>query len=119
MPGTCGAPVDQPRDVSEKPSSAGLWLAVTFHAAWFSRRLGSVASTAGSVHGFRRLAVAARTRATSAGVTIPPALPNALLVYDATAATHSSVFVPMGNMTSENVSPFIGPTIPFKSTLTT
>ena len=52
----------------------------------------SAASSSFSVHGVLRLCVAARTRATSPGVTRPPALPKLDRMYDAMEATHASVF---------------------------
>ena len=72
---------------------------MSFHCCESSGR-GSEASSSGSVHGVLRAAVSARTRATSAGVTMPPLLPKLVRTYDAIPATHSSVLPPIGTMTS-------------------
>ena len=69
-----------------------LWLAVNFQVASEATCCGSEASRADASHIVFLLAVAARTRATSAGVTNEALLPNALRTYDATLATHSSLF---------------------------
>ena len=64
------------RVVKATGAVSALWLAVSFHVDCASSRRGSVGSSSLSVHGALRLAVAARTRATSAAVTNPPALPK-------------------------------------------
>ena len=78
MPGACGAPVVQARVVKATGAVSALWLAVSFQDDVASMRLGSVGASSLSVQGALRPAVAARTRATSAEVTKPPALPNAV-----------------------------------------
>ena len=98
MPGACGAPELQPRSVAAPAAASAPWLAVSFHCCESSSR-GSEASSSGRVHGVLRPAVSARTRATSAGVTMPPLLPKLLRTYDAMPATHSSV-PPIGTITS-------------------
>ena len=79
MPACCGAPLVQ-RAKFRAPARAAseLWLAVAFHAASGITGRGSDASSSSTVHACFRLAVAARTLATSAGVTHDAELPNAL-----------------------------------------
>src|SRR4051812_18448093 len=98
MPGCCGAPLLHPAKLMPRTASAVLWLAVTFHAASETSGRGSDAWSSCGVHGAVRPRVAARTLATSDGLTsqLPP---NPLRTYDDTAATHSSVFVPIGTIT--------------------
>ena len=58
-------------------AASELWLADSFHSAWFVNAFGSAASSSGSVHGVFR-GVPARTNATCGGVTNRPELPKLL-----------------------------------------
>ena len=60
---------------------------------------GSDASSSPAVHGPFFPAISARTRATSAGVTISPLLPKLVRTNDAMPAIHSSV-LSIGTITS-------------------
>src|SRR6187549_640267 len=99
MPDCCGEPVVHPWKFRPPLAVGELWLAVTFQLACCTSGTGRDASSSTWVHGAFRSPVA-RTRATSAGVTIEPVLPKLLRTYDAAAATHSSLFVPIGTITS-------------------
>ena len=99
MPACRGAPLVHPAKLTPRAASAELWLAVTFHAGSATSGRGSDDSNSESVHGEVRFDVAVRTFATSDGVTTQ-VLPKPLRTYDATAAIHSSVFVPIGTITS-------------------
>ena len=67
MPAVCALAVVQPASVSAPPAIVLLWLAVAFHVAWTGSGMGSAASISATVQLALRAAVAARTRATSAG----------------------------------------------------
>src|SRR2546426_728975 len=100
MPDCCGAPVFHPASVKAPAAAAALWLAVTFHVGWASIMRGKVSSISATVHGVFRAVVSARTRATSAAVTNPAEFPRLLRMYEAAAAIHSSLLLPIGTMTS-------------------
>ncbi len=81
-------------------ATAGLWLAVAFHEGSRTIGRGSEDSSSGIAQGAFLDADAARTRATSAGAIEAARLPNELRTYEAIDATHSSLFWPIGTMTS-------------------
>ena len=72
----------------------------SFGIASFGISVGSDASSSGTVQLLFLVMVAARTAATSAGVMSAALLPKLLRTYDATSAIHSSLFEPIGIMTS-------------------
>ena len=76
MPGACATPELHWRSVVASLAVWLLWLAVSFHPSG-SPTLGTELITSAVVHGVLRDAVAARTRATSAGATRAARLPNA------------------------------------------
>ncbi len=119
MPGCCGARASHARKLTPCAAPAALWLAVIVHVASGTSACGSDASSSSIVHGAFRPVVAARTLATSAGVTTQPLPPKPLRTYDATAAIHSSVFVPIGTMTSPYFLPSTGPVMPCRIVLMT
>ena len=88
MPGSCGMPVVHAASVRPFAARSALWLAVAFHVASDGSSRGSDASSSGNVHIALRPAVAARTRATSAGAMNDAVLPKSLRMYDATLAIH-------------------------------
>ena len=99
IPACCGAPAFQVVNVSASFAASAWWLALTFQPS-VNRAAGSEAISSGTVHIDFRLAVPARTRATSAGTTSPPVLPKLRRTNDAIAATQSSSWVPIGIITS-------------------
>src|SRR5262245_37241168 len=88
------------------------WLAVTFHDASGTSARGIELTSSSTVHCVFRSPLADRTFATSAGVTNEPVFPKLERTYDATSATHWSLFDPIGTMTWEYVFPSIGPVRP-------
>jgi hypothetical protein len=76
-----------------------LWLAVAFHVGCGCSGCGIDAISESRLQSALREEVAARTRATSAGATTGLLFPKLLRTYDATAAIHSSRFVPIGAIT--------------------
>ena len=108
----------QPWKFNPPAATCALWLAVTFHVSCGRSATGSDASSSPWVQGVLQ-SIAARTRATSAGVTKEAELPKLIRRYDAAAATQSSRFEPMGTITSEYVRPSSGPVSPCRIALIT
>src|SRR5690242_10661338 len=113
MPGCCGTPELQPTNVRPAAALSLLWLADTVHVVGCGTATGNVASRSPGVHIVLRLAVAARTRATSLVEMKPPRLPKLLRTYDPTAAIQASVCWPIGIMTCVYVLPASGPFRPW------
>src|SRR5262245_9839101 len=119
MPGACAPPELHGWMPRPFGATAELWLAVAFHDPSRTISRGSDDSSSGTGHGVFRARLAARARATSADDTVDARLPNALRTYDVIDATHSSLFMPIGTMTSGYVAPLIGPDSPCSSALIT
>src|SRR5215213_1236274 len=113
MPACCGAPVVHTPLPNAAAAVSGFTLALAFHVGCAASSAGSADSSSAAVHGAFRAAVAARILATSAGVTTDPVLPKLLRTNDAIAEIHSSLFVPIGIITSVYVLPSIGPVNPW------
>ena len=77
MPGACGCPELQGRSVVASLAVCVLWLAVSFQDSGSATR-GTDAATSAELQGVFRDAVAARSRATSAGWISAERLPKAL-----------------------------------------
>src|SRR5690349_3007118 len=99
MPAFCGAPLFHDCRLSARIAVLALSLAVAVQPFGTSG-FGNDACSSSMSHCLSRLPLVALTRATSAGVTKPPRLPKLLRTYEATDATHSSVFDPIGIITS-------------------
>ena len=100
MPACAGVPVFHPTSVRPRGELSFAWLAVVFQVAWVWMSTGSNESISSTVQLVFRAAVAARTRATSAGVMNDAVLPKLLRTYDPTDAIQSSFCVPIGIITS-------------------
>jgi hypothetical protein len=68
MPACAGVPVFHPTSVRPRGELSVAWLAVVFHVDWVWMSTGSSESISSTVQLVLRAGVAARTRATSAGV---------------------------------------------------